>query len=185
MDYNLILSELQQASMFDLFRLHAAIGNLLDDPARLSAIKRTLKPGMEITYFHERGNRLIPARLHEVRKTRAVVQDLETGKRWTIPLYTINLENRDTGITPKQQGVDRLSLRIGDTAGFTGREGQELFGTIIKLNPKRAKIQTGDGIWAVPYSMLFTVIDGEYGSDQLILDVNNSAPISRPIKSKW
>ncbi|MCU7906057.1 MAG: hypothetical protein KZQ76_09470 [Candidatus Thiodiazotropha sp. (ex Epidulcina cf. delphinae)] len=117
---------------------------------------------MEITYFHEQGNRLVPARMLQIRKTRAAVQDLETGKRWTIPLYMINLE------TPNQQGVDRLSLRIGDTVGFAGREGQELFGTIIKLNPKRAKIQTEKGIWAVPYSMLFTVIDGEHGNDPLI-----------------
>ena len=124
---------------------------------------------MEITYFDEQGNRLVPARLLEVRKTRASVQDLETGKRWTIPLYTINIDNRETDITPKQQGVDRLSLKVGDTVGFTGREGQELFGTVIKLNPKRAKIQTQSGIWTVPYSMLFTVIDGERGSDQLIL----------------
>ncbi|MCU7918628.1 MAG: hypothetical protein KZQ95_09750 [Candidatus Thiodiazotropha sp. (ex Epidulcina cf. delphinae)] len=168
MDYNLILSELQQASMFDLFRLQAAIGKLLDDPARLIVIKRALRPGMEITYFHEQGNRLVPARVLQIRKTRAAVQDLETGKRWTIPLYMINLENQDTDITPNQQGVDRLSLRIGDTVGFAGREGQELFGAIIKLNPKRAKIQTEKGIWAVPYSMLFPVIDGEHGNDLLI-----------------
>lgn len=84
MDYNLILSELQQASMFDLFLLQAAIGKLLDDPARLIAIKRALRPGMEITYFHEQGNRLVPARVLQIRKTRAAVQDLETGKRWTI-----------------------------------------------------------------------------------------------------
>ncbi len=168
MDYNLVLSELQKASMFDLFRLQAAIGKLLDDPARLIAIKHALRPGMEITYFHEQGNRLVPARVLQIRKTRVAVQDLETGKRWNIPLYMLNLENQVTDITPKQQGVDRLSLQVGYTVGFTGQEGQEQFGTIIKLNPKRAKIQTESGIWAVPYSMLFTVIDGEHGSDRLI-----------------
>lgn len=168
MDYNLVLSELQQASMFELFRLQAAIGQLLDDPARLIAIKCALRPGMEITYFHEQGNRLIPARVLQIRKTRAVIQDLETAKRWTIPLYMINLENQDTDITPKQQGVDRLSLQVGDAVGFTGKDGQELFGTITKLNPKRAKIQIEHEIWAVPYSMLFPIIDGEHGTDQLI-----------------
>jgi hypothetical protein len=168
MDYNLILSELQKASTFDLFRLQAAIGKLLGDPTRLVGIKRNLRTGMEISYFHEQENRLIPARLLEIRKTRASVEDLETGKRWTIPLYMLNIDNRETDITPPQRGVDRLSLRIGDTVGFTGREGEELFGNIIKLNPKRAKIQTKSGIWAVPYSMLYPVIDGEQGSDLLI-----------------
>jgi hypothetical protein len=43
-----------------------------------------------------------------------------------------------------------------------------LFGAIIKLNPKRAKIQTRQGVWAVPYSMLFTIIDGEQARDKFI-----------------
>jgi len=167
MDYNLILSELQHASTFDLFRLQAAIARLLDDPARLSAIKRRLRPGMDISYFHEQENRLIPARLLELRKTRAAVQDLATGRRWTIPLYTINLEGTDIDIAPRHNGVDRLSLRIGDRVGFEGRDGQELFGTVIKLNPKRAKIKTASEVWAVPYDMLFTVIDAEQARDRL------------------
>lgn len=169
MDYNLVLSELQQASTFELFRLQAAIGTLLDDPARLIAIKRELRVGMEITYFHEDANRLVPARVLQIHKTRAVVQDLETGKAWTIRLYMINLDGADTDIQPHQDGIDRLSLRIGDRVGFTGRDGKELFGTVVKLNPKRAKVKTVSGIWAVPYSMLFTVIEGERGGDQSLL----------------
>jgi len=167
MDYNLILSELQHASTFDLFRLQAVIARLLDDPARLVAIKRRLRPGMEISYFHQQENRLIAARLLEIRKTRAAVQDRASGKRWTIPLYTINLEGTHTDLAPRHNGIDRLSLRIGDRVGFEGRDGQELFGTVVKLNPKRAKIKTVSGVWAVPYGMLFTVIDAEPARDQL------------------
>lgn len=168
MDYNLIVSELQKASTFDLYRLHAAIAKLLDDPDRLMAIKRELRPGMEITYFHQEENRLIPARLLEVRKSRAVVQDLQSERRWTIPLFMINLQGADTDLAPRRDSVDRLSLRIGDTVGFIGRDNVELFGTVVKLNPKRAKIQTAKGIWAVPYAMLFTVIEGEQARSQLI-----------------
>ena len=167
-NYNLILAELQKASAFELYRVQAAIRKLLDDPKRLTAIKRQLRPGMEITYLNEQENRLIPARLLEVRKTRAAIQDLESGKRWTIPLYMINLQQADIHIAPQQGNVDRLSLRIGDTVGFEGRDGQELFGEVIKLNPKRAKIKTAQGIWNVPYSMLFTVIDGEQTHSRLI-----------------
>ncbi len=167
-NYKLILSELGKASTFDLYRIQAAIGKLLDDPKRLSAIKRQLKTGMEITYLNEQENRLIPARLLEVRKTRAAVQDLESGKRWTIPLYMINLQEADIHIAPQKGNLDRLSLRIGDTVGFEGRDGRELFGKVIKLNPKRAKIKTTNEIWNVPYSMLFTVIEGEQSRGQLI-----------------
>jgi hypothetical protein len=146
----------------DLYRLQSAIGYLLDDPVRLNAVKRQLRPGMEITYFEPQENRLIPARVLEIRRTRVAIQELPTGKRWTVPLYA------DTDITPKKNHVDRLSLKIGDQVGFTGKDGSELFGAVIKLNPKRAKIQTSEGIWAVPYSMLFTIIDGEQTRDPFI-----------------
>jgi hypothetical protein len=122
---------------------------------------------MEITYFEPQENRLIPARILEIRRTRAAIQELPGGKRWTVPLYMINIEGTHTDITPKKNHVDRLSLKIGDQVGFTGKNGSELFGAIIKLNPKRAKIQTREGIWAVPYSMLFTIIDGEQARDHL------------------
>ena len=35
-------------------------------------------------------------------------------------------------------------------------------------NPNRAKIQTTKGVWAVPYAMLFTVLDGEQADHRLI-----------------
>lgn len=168
MDYELIVSALQKASAFDLYRLQSAIGHLLDDPLRLNAIKRQLRPGMEITYFEPQENRLIPALVLEIRRTRVAIQELQTGKRWTVPLYMINIEGTDTDITPKKNRVDRLTLKIGDQVGFTGKDGSELFGAVIKLNPKRAKIRTSQGVWAVPYSMLFTIIDGEQTRDQSV-----------------
>ncbi|MCP4286218.1 MAG: hypothetical protein GY792_17515 [Gammaproteobacteria bacterium] len=168
MDYELIVSALQKASAFDLFRLQSAIGHLLDDPLRLNAIKRQLRPGMEITYFESQENRLISAQVLEIRRTRVAIRELQTGKRWTVPLYMINIEGADTDIAPNKNDIDRLSLKIGDQVGFTGKDGSEMFGTVIKLNPKRAKIQTSQGIWAVPYSMLFTIIDGERSRDQFV-----------------
>ena len=168
MNYELIVSELQKASAFDLYRLQSAIGHLLDDPARLNSIKHQLRPGMEITYFEPQENRLIPAQVLEIRRTRVAIQELETRKRWTVPLYMINIEDTNTDIAPKSNQVDRLSLKIGDQVGFTARDGDELFGIVTKLNPKRAKIQTGQGVWAVPYSMLFTVIDSDHSQDQVV-----------------
>jgi hypothetical protein len=80
----------------------------------------------------------------------------------------INIEGADTDIAAKKNHVDRLSLKIGDQVGFIGKDGGELFGTVTKLNPKRARIQTGQGNWAVPYSMLFSIIDGEQVRDPFI-----------------
>lgn len=168
MDYDLLLTELRNASLFDLYRLQAAIGRLLDDPARQELAKRQLRPGMEIAYFYAPDNRLIPARVLQVRKSRVLVEEMETAKRWTIPVYMFNLQGEVPDIRPPRNGVDRLSLRIGDRVGFTCRDGRELMGRVTKLNPKRAKIDTSEGVWNVPYSMLFPVIEGERGDDVLL-----------------
>lgn len=169
MNYTLVLKELEKASLFELFRLKSAISDLLDDPVRLLAIKRQLQVGTDITYFDTQKNCLIPAHLEAVRKTRASVRDLETGKLWTVPLYMINIEGATTDIEPHSRGVDRLSLRVGDRVGFEGRAGEDVFGTVIKLNPKRAKVETDQGIWNVSYSFLFTVLEGEQGNEQYLI----------------
>ena len=166
MDFDLIVSQLDQATAFDLYRLHAAVGRLMDDPRRLDAIKRSLHPGMEVSYFDARKNRLFPARILEIRRTRAVVQPVPTGERWAVPMFAINLQGAHTDIAPGKTGLDRLLLKIGDAVGFPDKDGNDRFGQVIKLNPKRAKIDTGQGVWAVPYSMLFPVVDGERAPDQ-------------------
>jgi len=169
LDYDLLLNELRQASLFDLFRLQEAIGGLLDDPLRQELAKRQLRAGMETSFFDARDNRLVPVRVLQVRKTRVLVEELETGKPWTIPVYMFNLQGEVPDITPRQHSaVDRLSLRVGDRVGFRGRNGREMMGKVIKLNPKRAKIATGDAVWNVPYEMLFPVIEGDRGEDFLL-----------------
>lgn len=169
MNYTFVLEELEKASLFELFRLESAINNLLDDPERLLAIKRQLQIGTDITYFDTQKNCLIPARLEAVRKTRASVREIATGKLWTIPLYMINIEGTTTDIEPRNKGVDRLSLHVGDRVGYVSRAGTEVFGTVIKLNPKRAKVETDQGIWNVSYSILFTVLEGEQGKEQYLI----------------
>ncbi len=168
MDYSLILSELQEATLFDLYRLRTAIGTLLEDPERLRGIKRHLAPGKRLSYFDCNENRLVDACLIEVYKTRALVNEIATGENWTIPLFWINLQEVDTNIVPSRGNIDRNSLKVGDTVGFQDREGRDVYGAVTKLNPKRAKIKTPDGIWSVPYAMLFPVIEGEQGEGQLL-----------------
>lgn len=104
-----------------------------------------------------------------LRRTRALIEDLETGKRWTTPLYMLDVEGGAQDLAPLRPGIDRLSLRIGDTVGFTDRNARERMGTVIKLNPKRTKVRTDDAVWTVPYGMLFPVIEGETGEGELLL----------------
>ena len=169
MDYDLLLNELRNASLFDLYRLQEAIGGLLEDPLRQEMAKRQLRAGMETSFFDSRDNRLVPVRVLQIRKSRVLAEELETGKRWTIPVYMFNLQGEVPDISPRHHSVlDRLTLHVGDRVGFRGRDGRETMGKVVKLNPKRAKIATGDTVWNVPYEMLFPVIEGDRGEDFLL-----------------
>ncbi len=164
MDYTHILEELQKASLFDLYRLQAGIDKMLDQPERIDAVKRRLRPGMAITYFNQRENRLIPAMVEEVLRTRLAVRDKEGGRRWTILYCMVNIDGVDTDIHASRGEVDRNRIKVGDVVGFYDRKQQEHYGRIVRLNPKTVTLHTQVGTkWRVAYSLLFKVVDGESG----------------------
>jgi hypothetical protein len=74
MDYSEIIKALEAASSYDLYRLQVAIDHLLDEPERLKAIKRRLKPGQAITYFDRGENRLVEAKVIRLKQTRLLVE---------------------------------------------------------------------------------------------------------------
>ncbi len=47
----------------------------------------------------------------------------------------------------------RASFRVGDAVRFVAR-GKHRSGTIVRMNPKRARVQCGDATWSVPYTRL-------------------------------
>jgi hypothetical protein len=53
MDYTSIIEGLHVASLFDLFRLRAALTMQLEDPQRIEQVRARLRPGMPLTYFDE------------------------------------------------------------------------------------------------------------------------------------
>ncbi len=161
-NFDSILGQLEPWSLFELYRLHSAIGRLLNNPARNEAIKRHLKVGMKISYFDSTTNSLIEATIVEIRKTWVSVINIHNGKRWRIQFFLINIQEVDVSIAPTKTGasLDRNSLKVGDFVGWNSK-GFDLYGVIEKLNPKKAMIQLGTGErWTVPYSLLFFVMDG-------------------------
>lgn len=72
MNYSKILDELNNASLFDLYRLEQAIRRSLEDPVRIKNIKDALKVGQDIEYFDTEENRLIEASIIELKRTRAL-----------------------------------------------------------------------------------------------------------------
>lgn len=164
MDYSEILHALQNASLFDLYRLRTGIDGLLAQPERLLSIKRRLQPGMEISYFSPRDNALLEAVVEEVRRTCLYVRNKADGQQWSIGFCAVNLDGVSADIHPRQgqTSLSRNQLKVGESVGFHDRDSRERYGKILQLNPKTASILTTDGMrWRVAYSLLFKVMDGQ------------------------
>ncbi|MDM8545936.1 hypothetical protein QUF61_05545 [Candidatus Venteria ishoeyi] len=169
MDYSAILNALNNASLFELHRLSQAIYRQLEDPERINRVKRALSPGDEITYFESEENRLIAAVIVKLKRTRALVKNKHDGKLWNIPFHSINLEQQPVDLNTSQK-LDRNSLKVGDQACFKDKNGVELFGEVVKLNPKTAGVLVGTTKWRVAYSYLSLIIDGELAPDKQLLE---------------
>lgn len=167
MNYSAILEELENASLFDLYRLEEAIRCTLEDPARLSQVRSSLRVGQDVHYFDAEQNRLIAASVVELKRKRVVVRRRDDGRLWNIPLYQINLTGEDVSISAYKGKLDRNSLKVGDKVTFKDRKGHELFGQVIKLNQKTAGVLVGTTSWNVSYGLLSPIIEGELSIDAL------------------
>jgi hypothetical protein len=170
MNYSKILEELNKASLFELYRLEQAIRHSLEDPVRIKKIKDALKVGQNIEYFDAQENRLVEARIVELKRTRALVKNRHDGALWNIPFYHINLAHADVRISGSTGKLDRNSLKVGDKVAFKDKKGNELFGEVIKLNQKTASVVVGTTRWTVGYRLLSSIIDGELGSDTNVIE---------------
>jgi ribosomal protein S1 len=69
--------------------------------------------------------------------------------------------------TKNAVGIPKNTLKVGDRVGFKDKQNNDLFGKVIRLNPKRATIKINEHCqWLVHYSHLFWVIEGETGNLQ-------------------
>lgn len=162
MDYTFIIDELRSASLFDLFRLRAALSQQLEDPDRIALVRRRLRPGMLITYFDEAQNRLIEASVLELHRTRLLVENRQDKARWSIPFGAVNIDRVETDIraVAEQRAIDRSRLKVGDAVGFRDRQNQDKYGRVVGLNQKTATILAKDNQkWRVAYQFLFPVIE--------------------------
>jgi hypothetical protein len=169
MDCSKIIEEIQKASSFDLYRLRVAIDQLLENPHRLSAIKKCLKPGQKISYFDETENRLIEAHTLKIMRTRLLVQNIHDQQEWEIPLYFVNLDEVNTDIvSSSREGLGKSQLKVGDMVCFQDKHNNDVNGRIIRLNQKTATILTTTNTkWRVAYEFLHLIYDVEKGVQYL------------------
>jgi len=164
MDYTNLLNELNQASTFDLYRLSVAIDNELENPKRILNIKQKLHIGMELNYFDYVENRLIKAKLLEMRPKKVVVLDHDKNKEFIIPYYMLNVNDTDVEIY-RTKNTDSLTaniLKVGDCVGFNNKDGESIIGFIKRINHKTVTLKTSTGHqWRVSYSLLYRIHDAE------------------------
>ncbi|MCP5054458.1 MAG: hypothetical protein GY940_45240 [bacterium] len=172
MDYTEFFKEIKKASLFDLHRISDLVYNEINSPERIREVKRRLKSGMGISYFDLRENRLVDAVIIELRRKRVLVRNNDDHRKWVIDYAAVNLEGVPIDVSSSaMKGLDRSQLKVGDTVGFYYSD-EEVYGKVIKLNPKKAKVETAEGaIWRVPYSMLLRVFEGNTTAGSNVIDV--------------
>ncbi|MCK4869864.1 MAG: hypothetical protein KAS93_02015 [Gammaproteobacteria bacterium] len=161
-----IITQLEKATPFQLWRLRALMDRLLEDPNRLMHVKRKLYLGQKITYFVPEENRDITATVINILRTHVLVKNTCDGKQWKLPLYMLNIDDLPTDVTGKQQKVDRLTLKVGENVGFIDhrKDNKPMCGLVTKLNPKTATVKALTGeMWRVSYGALFYVLEVEAG----------------------
>jgi len=165
MDYASLLDALGKASLFDLWRLSAAIRRVLDDPNKNETIRANLRVGQSIRYFEAKENREIPGSVVEIKRSRALIQNDHDKKLWDIPFYMINLQQALVDFPVSLAKVSRDSLRVGDAVGYRSRTQREVYGVVVKLNRKTATVRLATGQqWTVSYSLLFYILDAQQGT---------------------
>ncbi len=180
MDYTHLLSELNKSDLFDLYRLHVAIGHELENPHRILAMKQKLHIGMELTYFYHVENRLVKAKLLEMKQKNVVIVDYEKNKRFVMPYYMLNVDDNTAEIyeTKSKESLTANTVKVGDCVGFN-KEGENIIGIIKRINHKTITLQTNTGSqWRVAYVYLYRIYDASIIREALATQTNEALLIS-------
>lgn len=159
--YDQLVAFLKNASLFEIYRVSAAIRNELQDPARIKATREKFKQGDVIEYFNEESNTFVTAHVLAKKHKYVSVQNCLDGRLWEIPYYLLKIDSRDFNFNNSKKGLSKNAIQVGDFVGFN-KDGQEIIGRVKRLNQKTVSITTGTNHrWRVAYSLLYAVIDGE------------------------
>src|SRR6056297_1503517 len=157
MEYTKILNALNEASTFDLYRLQIAIAREIDNPQRIIKIKKSLRLGMETSYFCPEKNALIQVKIMALKRTRVLVEEINNPQKGlgTIPYCMLNISNADTNIYANNQKLTANNLSVDEIVGFN-HNGNDIIGMIERLNQKTVSLTTTTGAkWRVAYANLY------------------------------
>lgn len=162
MNFKEIITTLQSASAYELYRLRAAINNEIENPDRIKKMRQRFAVGDNVAYFDEESNRLIEALVLEKNPKKVRVKNHYDQGIWNIPYYMLNLEKQESDISANyREKLSKNHFKVGDLVGFN-HDGKEYTGTITKLNHKTVSLMTIENKgWLVGYSFLFKIFEGD------------------------
>lgn len=160
MNYHDLITLLDKASAFDLYRLSLILDDMIDDPKRIIETKSKLRLGQQVDFLNGRTNQINKVVVEQIKQTRVKARD-ESGRAWNIPLCALNVQDCDSSLAQAKPSakLSKSDFAEGDTVAFVDSDGAEHSGSIIRLNRKTATIINHEGKWRVDYGLLHKVID--------------------------
>ena len=179
-NYDPLVAFLQHASIFEIYRVSAAIQQELDNPKRLSIVYNQISVGDKVEYYDAKSNTFVQALILKKTPRKATVQNLNDNQQWQIPLYSLKLDSREFSFEQPKHGVNKNAIKVGDFVGFYHTaQGKHITGNVTKRNLKTASITTIDRKrWRVPYQMLYPIIEGHNidNADEYIRELTHVTP---------
>lgn len=161
--YDQLVAFLKQASAFEIYRMSVAIQNELENPQRLLKVSHKIKEGDLIEYYDAKTNTFIKAIIIQKAVKNVIVQHVDDGRRWQIPLYWLKVDSREFVFERAARGLNKNEVKVGDVVGFYHHKyGEDITGCVERLNQKTVSLITpAEKRWRVPYQSLYPVIDGQ------------------------
>jgi len=172
MNYTSILEELENATLFDMYRLLHALNNEIENPDKIRLIKNNLRVGQIVSHYNNKYNRLEDVEIIKLNKTRCTVKQLSDESLWDILYASININNVDVNINTNQEyGLKKNQISIGEILKFLDNDNNIKYGKVIRLNQKSVTLLVNNEKWRVGYGILSksTDIDGTVIADDIFL----------------
>ena len=114
-EYDQLVAFLKHASVFEIYRLSAAIQNELENPQRLAKVSHKIKEGDLIEYFDSKTNTFIKANIVQKALKNVIVRHVDDGRRWQIPLYWLKIDSREFVFEQSARGLNKNAVKSNIT----------------------------------------------------------------------
>ena len=129
--------------------------------------------GQTISWFNSQSNKEEKAEVLRCNKSRVLVDNFSDNQKWNVYYSAINMQSVEVDISMNQKvGLRKMELSLGEIVAFLDNFNKTIYGQVVKLNPKTARIDTRGNNWSVSYNLLRKVddIEAELAEKMLYID---------------